>query len=160
MAYIYCTLVLHIVDEATHFNAATFLERQKSEATWKALLKCWSRVQLGPRGYLRVDQGSNLISKEFKGCAQAGGITVLDAPIESPSNMSHVEKYHAPLRRAYKGIRDSVSRSDTDRECLQLAVKEVKESIGPKGLCPTFVGIWRSISAGKEHACPYSATTN
>ena len=54
--------VLHCVDESTHFQAAAFLTNMKSETVWKALVRCWSNVYIGPPDHLRVDQGSNLVS--------------------------------------------------------------------------------------------------
>lgn len=129
--------VLHAVDEATHYTAATFMRNNTAEETWKSLLRCWSRVYLGPPDYLRIDQGSNFVAKHFRDSADADGISILEAPIECPNTMSHVERYHAPLRAAYNKIRDALPRSENDTECLQLAVKAVNDTIGPEGLCPT-----------------------
>ena len=78
------------------------------------------------------------MSKESRECAEGEGITVTEAPIESPSTMSHVERYHAPLRAAYLKIRESLSRT-TKEERLQLAVKAVNDTVGPEGLCPTLL---------------------
>lgn len=112
--YINSRPVLHIVHEGTHFNAAQFLRNMTAQHVWKTLLKCWSRVYLGPPDFLHVDQGSNFVSAELAANATADGVTVLEAPIESPSTMSHVERYHAPLRVAYSKIRDSMPRSETN----------------------------------------------
>lgn len=131
--------LLHVVDEATHYTSAVFLNRQRASDTWKGLLRCWSRVYLGPPDFLRMDQGTNFIAKEFVESATAEGITVLPAPIESPSTMSHVERYHAPLRAAFKKIRDSLPTSESDSDCLQMALKAVNDTIGPEGLCPTLL---------------------
>ena len=131
--------VIHVVDEATHYQAALFLRRVNAEETWKAILKCWIRVYLGPPDHLRVDQGSNFVSKHFRDSADAEGITLLEAPIECPSTMSHVERYHAPLRSAYNKLRDTLPRSETDIDCLQMAVKAVNDTIGPEGLFPTLI---------------------
>ncbi|CDF37987.1 unnamed protein product [Chondrus crispus] len=131
--------LLHVVDEATHYTSAVFLNRQRASDTWKGLLRCWSRVYLGPPDFLRMDQGTNFIAKEFVESATAEGITVLPAPIESPSTMSHVERYHAPLRAALKKIRDSLPTSESDSDCLQMALKAVNDTIGPEGLCPTLL---------------------
>lgn len=53
--------------------------------------------------------------------------------------MDHVERYHSPLRVAYEKIRESLPKSETDSECLQLAVKAVNDTIGPEGLVPTLL---------------------
>lgn len=131
--------ILHVVDEATHFMGAQFLKSHSSADVWKALLRCWSRLYLGPPDHLRIDQGSNFVSQEFLDCATTEGIIVLEAPIESPSTMSHVERYHGPLRRAYLKIRESLPRRETDADCLQLAVKSMNDTVGPEGLCPTLL---------------------
>ena len=131
--------VLHVVDEATHFCSALFLNKVSSSHVWKALLKCWSRVYLGPPDHLRIDQGSQFVSQEFLESCEAEGISVLPAPIESPSTMSHVERYHGPLRAAYLKIRESLPRSESDADCLQMATKSVNDTIGPEGLCPTLL---------------------
>ena len=129
--------MLHVVDEATHYCAAMFMSRMTAEETWKCLLRCWIRTYLGPPDHLRVDQGSNFVAKQFLDSAEAEGISVLEAPIESRNTISHVERYHAPLRVAYEKIRDSLPKSETD--CLQMAVKSVNDTIGPEGLCPTLL---------------------
>ena len=131
--------ILHIVDEATHYNAASFLRKMSSAETWKTIVRCWTAVYLGPPDFLRVDQGTNFVSKEFCASAEAEGIKVLPAPIESPETLSHVERYHAPLRAAYTKIRSSLGRSESDADVLQMAVKAVNDTIGPEGLCPTLL---------------------
>lgn len=110
-----------------------------TESVWKAIQETWSRLYLGPSDFLRIDQGSQFISREFMECTEAEGITVLQAPIESPTSMSHVERYHGPLRTAFLKIRDALSTSDSDNECLQMAVKAVNDTVGPEGLCPTLL---------------------
>ncbi len=58
--------VLHCVDECTHFCSAAIVQSMKSEDVCRTLLKCWSLVYLGLPDFLRVDQGSNFVSAEFK----------------------------------------------------------------------------------------------
>ncbi len=52
--------------------------------------------------------------------------------------MSHVERYHGPLRIAYMKIKSSLPRS-RPLEILQLAVKAVNDMTGPEGLCSTLL---------------------
>lgn len=128
--------VLHVVDEATHFAAAIFLRKVSSKEVWKAFLRCWTHVYLGPPDYLKIDQGSNFTSKEFKGLAEATGIQILECPIESPATMSHVERYHAPLRAAYEKLEHDLN--GESKECLlQMALHCVNNTVGPEGFCPT-----------------------
>lgn len=79
-------------------------------------------MYLGQPDFLRVDQGSQFVS-ESKASYEADSITMMEAPVESPTTMSHVERYHAPLRALYLLIQDSLSRSESDKDCLQMAVK-------------------------------------
>ena len=96
-------------------------------------------MYLGPFDYFHVDQGSNFVSQEFKENATAAGITVMEAPVESPSTMTHFKRYHAPLRAAYTKNRETLPRSETNEECLQLATKAVNDTMGPDGLIPTLL---------------------
>ncbi len=100
--------ILHCVDESTHFGTPAILSNMKSETVWEALLRCWSLACIGPPDFLRVDQGSNFISLEFKASALAGGITVNEVPVEAPENMSLVERYHGQIRGAYLNTKDCV----------------------------------------------------
>ena len=89
--------ILHVVDEATHFSAATWLRNSSLKEVWNGLLRCWSHVYAGPPDFLRIDQGSNFISREFKDKADTSGISLIEAPVGSPNSMSHGERYHGPL---------------------------------------------------------------
>lgn len=73
-----------------------------------------------------------------------------EASIESPTTMSHVERYHAPLRSVYLKIRGSLRRSELDNDCLTMAVKAVKDTIGPEGLCPTILVFGAKPRMGKR----------
>jgi len=128
--------VLHVVDESTHFAAALFLRQVSSKHVWKALLRCWVHVYLGPPDYLKLDQGSNFTSKEFKGLATAAGVQIIECPIESPATMSHVERYHGPLRAAYEKLKHDLS-GESKESLLQMAVHCVNNTVGPEGFCPT-----------------------
>lgn len=129
--------VLHLVDESTHFTSACFLKSQTAEQVWKAIMKLWILTYMGPPDHLSIDQGSNYISKEFEDNATAAGITILKAPIENPGTIGLVERYHAPLRRAFDTIRATFTRAEaSDDECLHMAVYANNVTIGPEGLCP------------------------
>lgn len=128
--------ILHIVDEATHFTAATWLDNSTSKEIWKSLLQCWTHIYIGPPYFLRVDQCSNFVSKEFKGLTDTAGIKLVEAPIEYPSTMSHVERYHGPLRKAYTKLKENLS-GEGKQFILQMAVYAVNNTIGPEGLCPS-----------------------
>ncbi len=62
--------ILHYVDEATQYASARFLSTMSSSDVWKTLMRCWILAYLGPPDFLRVDKGSNFVSKEFKSNAE------------------------------------------------------------------------------------------
>ena len=128
--------ILHMVDEATHFSVGCWLKNSTSAEVWKSFLRCWSLIYVGPPDYLRVDQGTNYTSKEFKANANSAGITILEAPVESPNTMSHVERYHGPLRTAYQKLKTALPK-ENKVDLLQMAIYSVNNTVGPEGLCPT-----------------------
>lgn len=134
--YIHQKPVLHVVDESSHFAAAMFLRSMSAADTWDAITRCWSNVYLGPPDYLRIDQGSNFVAKEFRGLVAAEVIELMEAPIESPSTMSHVERYHGPLRAAFTKLESELP-SLSKESNIQMAIYCVNNTVGPEGLCPT-----------------------
>ena len=59
------------------------------------------------------------------------------SPIENPGTIGVVERYHAPLKKAYLKLRQTLQKNDTnDAECLQMAVYAANATIGPKVVCP------------------------
>jgi len=62
-------------------------------------------------------------------------IKVKEVPVKAYNSIKKVERYYAPLRRAYKII--SLELEDASEELtLQMAVKAVNDSAGPDGLIP------------------------
>jgi hypothetical protein len=97
------------------------------------------QTYLGPPDALRVDHGAKFMAKDFRGAAAAEGISILPAQIECPTNMTHVERYHGPLRTAFE-IR--CSGEITDEEALEAAMKAVYDTVNPEGLVPTALCLW------------------
>ena len=65
-------------------------------------------------------------------------IKVKEVPIKAYNSIGKVERYYAPLRRAYKIISSELE--DASEELiLQMAVKAVNDSAGPDGLVPTLL---------------------
>lgn len=59
-----------------------------------------------------------------------------EIPIEAYNSIGKVERYHAPLRRAYTIVDNEVGDLITKEQKLQLAVKAVNDSARPNGLVP------------------------
>ena len=66
-------------------------------------------------------------------------IEIKEVPVEAHNSVGKVERYHAPLRRAYEIIRDEVRDRVNSDSILQMAVKAVNDTAGPNGLIPTLL---------------------
>jgi hypothetical protein len=65
-------------------------------------------------------------------------IEVKEVPVKAHNSVGKVERYHAPLRRAYEII--STELDDASEELvLQMAVKAMNDLAGPDGLVPTLL---------------------
>jgi hypothetical protein len=95
-------------------------------------------VYLGPPALIIHDPRSNFSSKEFRGNAYLARSDVSEMLTEAYNSIGKVERYHAPLRRAFDILTKELPR--TSREArLQTAVKAVNDTAGPDGLVPTLL---------------------
>jgi hypothetical protein len=136
--YIESRTVLHIIDEATRYNAARWLSNLSTKTTWDTLRMMWIDSYLGPPDFIVTDAGKNFISKEFSQLATSLGTTVVSVPVEAHWSIGAVERYHAVLRRAYLIVRNEIEDINLDM-ALQMAVKAVNDTAGPDGLIPTLL---------------------
>ncbi|SLM34183.1 integrase core domain protein [Lasallia pustulata] len=138
--YIDNSPILHIVDEATRFQAARWLFNISAKHTWDILRLCWIDVYIGPPDYIIHNAGKNFISREFRQYAASMAIITKSVPVEAYWSIGMVERYHAVLRRAYKVIMDELQGSGINKDMvLQMAVKAVNDTAGPNGLMPTLL---------------------
>ncbi|THC93999.1 hypothetical protein EYZ11_006508 [Aspergillus tanneri] len=132
--------VLQVIDAATSFSAARFLKDMSARNAWDTLRACWIDTYQGPPDYVVHDAGKNFTSIEFKQLASSMSIKVKEVPVEAHNSVGKVERYHAPLRRAYDILREELKDENIDREMiLQMAVKAVNDSAGPDGIIPTLL---------------------
>eukprot|EP00971_Amphidinium_carterae_P023726 468002-Amphidinium_carterae.1 len=94
--------VLHVIDEATRFTQARFLEATDDTSTMSALLDIWIRP-FGPPSILRSDQESGLKSDWIGTQLGRHGINRILLP--ERMHASVVERHHAVLRDVYCKIR-------------------------------------------------------
>ncbi|KAJ5754195.1 hypothetical protein N7533_003738 [Penicillium manginii] len=67
-------------------------------------------------------------------------IKVKEVPAEAHNSVGKVERYHAPLHRAYEILREELKNKNIDREMiLQIAVKAINNSAGPDRIIPTLL---------------------
>jgi hypothetical protein len=61
-------------------------------------------------------------------------------PVKAHNSVGQVERYYAPLRRAYEIIQDELKNEQIDKEImLQMAIKAINDSAGPDGIVPTLL---------------------
>lgn len=131
--------VLHVVDSATSFQAGRFLPSMSTKDTWEALRMLWIDTYQGPPDILTHDAGTNFASTEFRTEATIMGITCKQIPVEAHWSIGKLERYHAPLRRAYEIITAELRDSVSSEARLQMALKAVNDTVGPDGLVPTLL---------------------
>lgn len=129
--------VLHIIDEATRFQAARFLRDISTKTTWDALRLCWIDTYIGPPDLITHDAGKNFISREFRQNAKAMSISTKAVPVEAHWSIGILERSHEVLRRVFKIIEEECHVSK--EIALQMAVKAVNDTAGPGGLVPTLL---------------------
>lgn len=119
----------------THHTGAMLLEDQSTKEIWKSIQGMWNLVYVVPPYVLQDDEGTSYISKEMRSILPASGVTLKEAPVESPSTTGHVERCHGPFRAAYNGIRRDLDRDCRDVLCLKFSVTE-NITVGYEVLCP------------------------
>ncbi|KAM4061587.1 reverse transcriptase (RNA-dependent DNA polymerase) [Hirsutella rhossiliensis] len=83
------------------FQGARFLPSMSAKDTWETLRTLWIDTYLGPPDTLRHDAGTNFASLEFRNEAKIMGIKCSQVPVETHWSIGKIERYHAPLRRAF-----------------------------------------------------------
>lgn len=79
--------------------------------------------------------------------------------LEVENAMSYVERYHAPLRRAFWIIEEECETTSFDG-CLQTAVKAVYDIVGPDGLVPTLLVFGTYARLGFDGDPPHPSTAD
>ncbi|KAI1769717.1 hypothetical protein F4818DRAFT_435445 [Hypoxylon cercidicola] len=132
--------VLHTIDKATTFQAASFLPDITTKKTWETLRRIWIDTYLKPPNNLVYNANKNFIATKFTDNTKALSIEIKEIPVEAHNSIGSVKRYHSPLRRAFKVIDGDLRGTGTDQQSiLQMAVKAVNDTAGPDGLVPTLL---------------------
>lgn len=130
--------VLHLVDEATRYQAARFLKNVSAAHVWESIRAAWIDTYVGPPDIIKTDSGTQFTAGEFVSLAKSMAISVHQVPTEAHHSIGAVERYHRPLRRAYDIVREHLPHQAKEFS-LQMAVKAVNDSAGPDGITPTLL---------------------
>ena len=134
--------ILHVVDEATRFQAARWLENMTAQHTWDTLRACWIDMYLGLLDLIVYDTGTNFTAKEFKQNVYTLYIRTKAVLTEAAQSMGIVERYYTPIRRVYEVIAGELNlpASTANKSLiLQMAVKAINDTAGPDGLVLTLL---------------------
>lgn len=146
--------VMHLVDTATRFSAATFVPGpntprihtlgstprygQSVDGVWAAFIECWCAMYTGYPNRIRTDHGSIFTSPRWIDLAADCGIHMQISGVESHNSTGLGEKMHDPLKRIYRKIQ--ISNPDMRKDVLlKLAVKATNDTIGLNGLVPSLL---------------------
>ena len=100
---------------------------------------CWIDTYLGPPDLIVHDAGTNSTASEFKQNAHAMHIRTKGVPTEAAKSMGIVERYHAPLRRAYEVISEELKGVTSNRAIiLRWQLKQLTILRDLMALCPPF----------------------
>ncbi len=130
--------LLHVVDTQTHYMSAAFLKGQTVEDVWEAFLFCWVTLYTGFPLRIRTDQGSAFTSLRWTRRCEAVGTEVRHSGVESHNSMGNGERYHDPLRRVFRKIKEDLPRMKNEI-ALRLALKACNDTLGPEGLVPSLL---------------------
>jgi transposase InsO family protein len=106
--------VIHVIDSATRFNAATFLDShsesygQSSDGIWDAFIGIWCSIFTGYPDRLRIDSGSAFTSVKWITLTASRRITLRISGVEAHNTLGIGERFHGPLRRIYQKIEHEV----------------------------------------------------
>jgi hypothetical protein len=135
---------LHVVDAATRFSAAVFLDDhgasygQTVHGVWLSFIDICCTMYVGYPNRLRTDSSSNFTSSRWQDIAYMTGITLKIFGTEAHNSLGIGERLHSPLRRIYRKVK--MTHPDIERTlCLKLTVKSMNDTIGEDGLVPSLL---------------------
>ncbi len=122
------TSVLHIVNEATRFQASKWLKDITARHVWDQLRACWVDTYLKSFDVITADVDKQFVAREFKQYAVNMKITIKTISIETHHSIEMMKRYHDSLRRMYAIITTEISNIDLEI-ALQMTFKVINDSI-------------------------------
>lgn len=150
--------VLHIVDEATRYQAPRRFPSVSTAELQNSFCLAWIDCYLGPPDANTTDASNALTSNTFRnntGLLQTQTKAVLE---EASNTMSIFKKYHESVRRAYRIIRSEAPYMSLE-SALQATAESGNDSVGSSGLVTTLL-IYGAIPRLVLSLDPPAASTN
>jgi hypothetical protein len=133
--------VLHIIDSATRFNAATYLDShsesygQSPDGIWDAFIDIWCSIYTGSPDRLRIDSGSAFASLKWKTLTESRGITLRISGVEAHNSLvlgsditAHFGAFYQKIEHEFPHVGPAL--------LLQISVKAINDTMGTNGLVP------------------------
>ena len=136
--------ILHIVDTATRFSSAIFLDSQGNNygqsvnGVWLAFLEAWCTLYTEFPNRIRTDAGSVFTSPRWREMAESVGIELRISGVEAHNSLGIEERLHAPLRRIFRKIVFDFPQIDRNIG-LKLSIKAMNDTNRDNGLVPSLV---------------------
>lgn len=133
---------MHIVDTATYFSAAIFLDSvgesygQSVKEVWMAFITTWCTMCIGFPNRLRKDQGFVLTSDGWKQLTDYCGIRLRLSGVRAYSSGVIGERYQAPLQRIYHKVRLSYPNLP-DKFVFSVSINFMNDTTEENGLGPS-----------------------
>ena len=140
LMFIDSEVVLHVVDTATRFSAATFLKEygQSVEGIWLAFIEAWCTIYTGYPNRLRTDAGSVFTSPRWKYLTDMSRIELRVSAVEAHNSLGIGERLHAPLRHIYRKIKSDFAQISPGI-LVNVAVKATNDTNGENDLVPSLL---------------------
>lgn len=127
--------VLQIVDTATYFCSATFLDahggnhKQSVQSFWIPFVMTWCEMYTGYPNILPTNKGSIFTSARWKQLKDMNGVQLRLSGGAAHSPFSISERYHEPIIRIYHKIQ-FIHRRVSLPYAFRVAVKAMEETVG------------------------------
>jgi hypothetical protein len=127
--YIENSLILHVVDDATRFQIAKWLQNISAKHIWEMLRLCRIDVYLNLSDHILIDVDKNFASRKFRQFAISMTIIIKAVIVEAHWSIEVVKRYHAELRRAYQMIFEDLNTESTISKEIVLQMTVMIQSI-------------------------------
>lgn len=97
--------ILHIVETHSADQSATVIRGKRPDNLWHAFVECWASLYTEYPNIIRLDQEAGFTPKAFMNLTTAQKMSPQCSGAQSNNSIGAKEKYHEPLRRVFRILR-------------------------------------------------------
>jgi hypothetical protein len=90
----------------------------QARITWDVLRAIWIDTYVGSSNIIVINAGTNFVGSKFVDNAKIMAIEIEEIPVEAHHSIGKIEKYHAPVKRAFKVITANLGNTITPEHVL------------------------------------------